>query len=167
MKKSSFAGKTNEAYITMLQDPPGYLVRIPKPDKGFTHKTLRLTDSTDIETLRIEAIKWRDATYYDLYGTRVPIRTFHKQQKNNSTNAIGVRKTIKIVKKKLKSGGIAEYKIPCFIAEVWLEPGKDGKKPSKSRSKIFSIKKYTEPRASQLAEEWRKNQEKQLMHSAV
>ncbi|MES2206760.1 MAG: hypothetical protein V4525_08195 [Pseudomonadota bacterium] len=167
MKKSSFAGKTNEAYITTLQDPPGYLVRIPKSDKGYTYKTLRLTSNTTMETLLLEAITWRNSTYYDLHGSSVPTRTFHKQQKNNTTKTIGVRKTIKIVKKKLKDGGIAEYKIPCLIAEVWLEPGKNGKKPSKSRSKVFSINKYTEPVASQLAEDWRKEQENMLKHLPI
>ncbi len=162
--KVVFAGKTTEAYITTVNPPrPGYMVRIPLPGNRYIHKIFRSTDQ-DLEGLLKSAIAWRDDTYQQHYGEAVPCRVFHKKQAS-TTGIPGIRKTIKTVKKKLCDGTTTEYKIPCLIAEIWLEPGKDGKKAKKSRSKVYSLNKFTEAEASQLAIIWRQEQERQLRHT--
>lgn len=140
--KSSFAGQTNEPYITTLRNLSGFLVRIPYPQIANKQisKTFRVKDkSINLDMLLNEAIKWRDSKYFELYSESVPVRAFHNKVSNGSTSIVGVRKIIKTVKKKLKDGSIAEYKIPCLIAEIFLEVGENYKKPRKSKSKIFSL----------------------------
>lgn len=156
-----FAGKTSEAYITTLQLPIlGYMVQVPHPTDGgkFFRKAFRKVNG-DLEALLKAAVIWRDAIYQQHYGQSIPHRVFHKKQANSVTGIPGVRKTVKTVKKKRVDGTIAEYKVPCLIAEIWVEPGKDGKKAQKSRSKIYSLNKYKEEVALLLAAHWRQEQE--------
>jgi sulfur relay (sulfurtransferase) DsrC/TusE family protein len=156
-----FAGKTAQAYITTLKPPiPGYLVRIPVPgdEDKFLQKAFRKVDG-DMAQLLAAAIAWRDAMCQQHWGITAPHRVFHKKQANSSTGIPGVRKFVKTVKKQRTDGTVAEYKIPCVIAEVWLEPGKNGRRATKSRSKVFSLNKFSEEDAFLLAVTWREEQE--------
>jgi hypothetical protein len=161
----AFAGKTAEAYITTVKPTtrrpyPGYLVRIPDPrkERGFVTKSFCKL-AGNMEALLLAAIGWRDTTYRELYGENPPRRAFHQKQVNSSTSIPGIRKTIKIVKKTLRNGITKNYEVPCLIAEISQQPGKNGKRSSKSLSKVYSLNKYTEDEALSLAIQWRQKQE--------
>lgn len=162
-----FAGKSKEAYITRIERPyPGYLVRIPHPGEKetFSHKSFCKLEG-DMSALLRAAVEWRDVTYQKLYGETTPKRVFHKKQVNSSTSLPGIRKTIKVVKKKRRDGTTAMYEVPCLIAEIWLQPGKNGGRARKSRSKVYSLNKYPEEEALAMAIRWRREQEALLrMH---
>jgi sulfur relay (sulfurtransferase) DsrC/TusE family protein len=156
-----FAGKTSQAYITTIKQPiPGYMVRIPAPgEEGkYLQKAFRKVDG-DMAQLLAAAIGWRDAMCQQHWGITAPHRVFHKKQANSSTGFPGVRKVVKTVKKQCTDGTVAEYKIPCIIAEIWLEPGKNERRPKKSRSKVFSLNKFSVEDAYLLAVTWREEQE--------
>jgi hypothetical protein len=101
------------------------------------------------------ATKWRDAKHLALHGTPVPVRAFQKTQAYSTSGIVGVREKIKLAKKRLASGETRLYEVPVVIAELWLEPGRDGRRPHKSRSKVLSVSKYGRCMALALATAWR------------
>lgn len=141
----------------------GYAVAIPHPThlKKYVRKNFFGLRKKPEEYLAA-AIAWRDQQHFALYHREVPKRVFHRQQNNSRTDTAGVRYLEKILKKKLKDGSIAQYRVPCIIAEVWTKPGCNYARTSGSRSKIFSIKKYGEAEAIRLATDWRKQMESLL-----
>lgn len=156
-----YVGKTGQAYITTLSPPlPGYLVRIPDVarsgkyrQKAFRSKTIEPHD------LLKAAIKWRDEILLVQTGTpTIPYRVFHERQANSRTGIPGIRKIRKKVLKKKTDGTATTYFIDCIIAEIWLIPGKAGKRPTQSRSRVFSLNKYTEQEALLMAIQWREDQ---------
>jgi sulfur relay (sulfurtransferase) DsrC/TusE family protein len=108
----------------------------------YLQKAFRKVDG-DMAPLLAAAIGWRDAMCQQHWGITAPHRVFHKKQANSSTGFPGVRKVVKTVKKQCTDGTVAEYKIPCIIAEIWLEPGKNERRAKKSRSKVFSLNKFS------------------------
>jgi len=155
--------KSGYHYITETSSPPGYSVSIPHPErpekyvrKNFFGKSKSLNEYLE------DAIKWRDAKYFALYKEVAPGRFFHRQQKNSHTETPSVRRVEKIVKKKLKDGSVARYRVPCIVAEIWTQPGRGYTRPKGSKSKVYSIQKYGE--AFRLAREWRKKMESSLAH---
>jgi hypothetical protein len=111
------------------------------------------------------ATKWRDTKHLALHGTPVPVRAFHETQANSTSGIVGVREKIKVVKKRLASGETRLYEVPVVIAELWLEPGRDGRQPHKSQSKVFSISKHGRSVALALATAWRVEQVTILKHA--
>jgi hypothetical protein len=155
---SAFSGKLGLAYITPLKTPaPGFAVAIPKPGGGYARRNCFVGSGTVQDAIEA-ATKWRDAQYLALHGTPVPARAFHETQANSTSGIVGVREKIKVVKKKLASGETRLYEVPVVIAELWLEAGRDGRRPHKSRSKVFSIAKHGRSAALALATAWRAEQ---------
>jgi hypothetical protein len=71
---------------------------------------------------------------------------------------------VKTVKKRRSDGTVAECKIPRIMAEIWLEPGKNGRRLKKPRAKLFSLNKFSEEDAHLLAVTWREEQETRLRY---
>jgi hypothetical protein len=155
---SAFAGKLGLAYITPLKTPaPGFAVAVPNPGGGYARRNCFVSSGTQ-EAALAKATRWRDAKHLALHGTPVSVRAFHETQANSTTGIVGVREKTKVVKKKLASGETRSYEVPVVIAELWLEPGRDGRRPHKSRSKVFSIAKHGRSVALALATAWRVEQ---------
>ena len=156
-----YSGAVGEPYITRLHAPVcGYRVAVPRPKGGYALKNFMV-----VKTLRealARAIAWRDATHLRLHGLPCPERVFHRKQANSNTHVPGVREVVKVVKNRTIAGGVNIVLVPVILAEIWLQPGKDGKRPRKSRSKLYSIKKHGRRRALAMAKAWRKQQEKLL-----
>lgn len=161
---SLLVGQTEHQYITVIRAPyPGYAVVIPHPERPGQHvrkKFFGTRKSLD-EHLQ-DAIKWRDEAYFALHKQVIPARLFHHQQNNSKTATPGVRRVEKVVKKQLKDGSVARYRVACIVAEIWTKPGRDYQRPSGSKSKIYSISKYGEQEAMRLARDWRKQMERIL-----
>lgn len=154
----AFAGQLGLAYITPLKTPaPGFAVAVPKPGGGYARHNCFIGDGLAQDALEA-ATKWRDAKHLALHGLRVPVRAFHKNQANSTSGIIGVRQKTKVVKKKLARGETRMYEVPVVIAEVWLEPGRDCRRPHRPRSKVFSVKKHGLEVALELATQWRLEQ---------
>lgn len=160
-----FTGRTGEPYITRLAARPdrahGWVVQIPLPP-GISApgrvRTVRRSfcRGTPEETLA-RAIAWRNLWFERLYGTPLPVRTFHRRQANGQTNVPGVRR---IVKRNRKGNAVNEIEV--YIAEVWNIAGRDGERPRETRSRLFSIRKYGEDEAFRLACEWRRDAQARL-----
>lgn len=73
-----------------------------------------------------------------------------------------MRRVVKVVKKTTASGDVREHHVPVILAEVWLQPSRNGERPRSSRSRLFSIAKYGEDRALELAKAWRHQQGESL-----
>ena len=132
-------GKTKQKYIQAFgKEKHGFFVRIPLPGKKtFASKEFGSRQYKQAELLK-QARAWRDEKYFALYGHKILNRTVHKRQSNNRATGIpGVRHQIKTVHQRV-GDRIYTYQLDYYIAEVWLEPGRDGERSSKSRSKIFS-----------------------------
>jgi len=158
MAPPAFAGQLGLAYITPLKTPaPGYAVAVPKPGGGYARHNCFIGDGSAQGALEA-ATKWRDEKHLALHGLSVPVRAFHKKQANSTSGIIGVRQKTKVVKKKLASGETRLYEVPVVIAQVWLEPGLDRRRPHKSQSKVFSVKKHGLEVALELATQWRLEQ---------
>jgi hypothetical protein len=152
----NFGGALREPYITPLTTPrPGYRVAIPKPGGGFAYRIL--TRATTAAPLRA-ARQWRDETYSQLYQSPIPTRLFHKRQSNSATGVVGVRRVIKRVKKRRADGAIGISQVAGILAVVWLMPGKNYARPTRSRSKFFSIAKWGAREALRLAALWRRHE---------
>lgn len=150
-----YVGGTGEPYITTLPPPrPGYLVRIPTEDGSgrFQHRTFR-GQPEDMEQNFASAVAWRNFTYLALYGQPAPDRRFHAHQANSTTQVVGVRLIVKKVRSRHGTGAV--YEIPVYLAEVWLQPGRDGNRPRRSRSCQYAIAKYGAEEAFRKATAWR------------
>lgn len=77
-----------------------------------------------------------------------------KPQKNNSTGVVGVSETF------IRSRGRGQRKIPCF-AVSWRP------KPNLARTKKFSIEKYGRDEAFQMAVEFRKEKEEEMLQLRI
>jgi predicted heme/steroid binding protein len=162
---SAFAGKLGLAYITSLKTPaPGFAVAVPKPGGGYARRNCLVCNGTVQDAVEA-ATKWHDTKHLALHGTPVPVRAFHETQANSTSGIVGVREKIKVVKKRLASGETRLYEVPVVIAELWLEPGRDGRQPHKSQSKVFSISKHGRSVALALATAWRVEQVTILKHA--
>jgi hypothetical protein len=153
------------SYITSISTPyPGYAVALPHPDiigkyirKNFFGVKLGLDEYL------MQAVDWRNGKYFELYGTDVPERVFHRKQSNSNTGIPGVNEVVKKIKKKSKTGPDKIYSVPCIIASIATVPG-DGYQPaSGTKTKVLSIAKYGRDEAIRLATEWRKEMELKLL----
>lgn len=157
-------GQTEQRYITQISTPyAGYAVMIPLPGQPGKHARknffgVRLT----LVAYLAAAIAWRDKRYRELHGCDIPERIFHQRQGNSSTEIVGVNKLVKKLKKTLQNGTVIRYDVPCIIAQIHTIPGTGHKRASGSKSRLFSIAKYGEAKAIELATEWRKQMERQL-----
>ncbi len=161
----SLIGVTGLRYVHAFSNGQrGYYVRLPCPIKiGRAITKDFSSQSIPLRTLRKTAREWRDSTYFSLYGHKIPTRIVHRKQSNNRATAIpGVRRDTKTQKHKVGEK-IYIYRVTYYIAEVWLESGSNGQRPRKSRSKIFSVRKYGEDKALELAIEWRKEMERRML----
>jgi len=155
---SAFAGHVGLAYITKLKTPaPGFAVAVPRLGGGYARRNYFVGDGSEQDALEA-ATNWRDTKHMALHGVPVPVRAFHATQANSASGIIGVRLKTKVVKKKLASGETRLYEVPVVIAEVWHEPGRNRRKPQKSQSKVFSVKKHGLDVALELATKWRLEQ---------
>jgi hypothetical protein len=153
------------AYITPITTPyPGYAVVLPHPEiigkhirKNFFGVKLKLDEYL------MQAVAWRDKKYFELYGTNVPERTFHRKQNNSNTGIPGVNEVVKKIKKKSKTGPDKIYSVPCIIASIATISGDDYHRASGTRTKVLSIAKYGRDEAIRLATEWRKEMELKLI----
>ena len=162
----SKVGKTGLRYLGNFGDGKrGYFVRIPCPINVGKYVTKDFSSaSLALRTLLAKARAWRDDTYLSLYGRKIPDRTIHRKQANNRATAMpGVRRQTKNHFTRIGERKYS-YKITYYIAEIWLVPGLDGQRSRKSRSKVFSIRKYGEDAACGLAIKWRKEMETRLLH---
>ena len=158
-----YSGSVGEPYITRKYTPRrGYRVAVPRPEGGFARKDFYA--ETTLREALTRAVAWRDATHLRLHGLPCPERVFHRKQTNSSTRIPGVREVVKVVKTRTTAGGVSSVLVPVILAEIWLQPGKDGERPRKSRSKLYSIKKHGRRRALAMAKAWRKQQEKLLAY---
>jgi hypothetical protein len=152
---SAFSGKLGLDYITPLKTPaPGFAVAVPKPVGGYARRNCFVGNGTVQDAVEA-ATNRRDAKHLALHGTPVPVRASQKTQANSTSGIVGVREKIKLAKKRLASGETRLYEVPVVIAELWLEPGRDGRRPHKSRSKVLSVSKYGRCMALALATAWR------------
>jgi len=156
---------TQYLYITPISTPyPGYAVALPQPDvigkyirKNFFGVKLGLDEYLT------RAVEWRNKKYFELHGTEVPERVFHRKQSNSNTGIPGVNEVLKRVKKKSKTGPDKVYCVPCIIASIATVSG-DGYQPaSGTKKKVLSIAKYGRYEAIRLATEWRKEMELKLL----
>jgi len=153
------------SYITPISTPyPGYAVALPHPDiigkyirKNFFGLKLGLDDYL------MRAVIWRDKKYFELYGTDVPARVFHRKQSNSNTGIPGVNEVVKKIKKKSKTGPDKVYCVPCIIASIATVSGDDYHPASGTKTKVLSIAKYGRDEAIRLAAEWRKEMELKLL----
>lgn len=164
-----FSGRTGLAYISPIQTPrgKGFAVAVPKPGGGYVRRNFFTAPNQGLSDTLDSAIAWRDSKHVALHGVAVPVRVFHSSQVNSSTGIVGVRRADKIVKKRLASGETRLYEVPVVIAEVWLEPGRDGRRPRSSRSKVFSVRKHGLETALNLAKQWRLEQTAALAHGPL
>jgi hypothetical protein len=154
-RQAAFAGATSEPYISAIACPYlGYVVALPKP--GNPDRVLRrrfFGRQLELHEYLAQARAWRDRMYVVLHGRPLPVRAYHHRQANSSTEVPGVRLVIRRVRSRQDPERI--YDVPVFLAEVWLVPGRDGKRPTGSRSRQFSISKWGEEEAFRRACEWR------------
>lgn len=165
---SLLLGTAEQRYITPVHRPyPGYLVQLPAP--GATNKIVKKIFAGNQKPLDHYlglAVAWRDVTYASLHGTPLPERQFHGNSRPGKELIPGVRRLIKKVRKTTKAGDVRVTLVPCIIAEIHTVVGHDYKRPRKSKSRIFSIKKYGEAEAILLASICRKQMEQALELSA-
>jgi hypothetical protein len=139
-------------YITTIAS--GLLVVIPiltKDSRRVVTKTLTTALYASEDELMAAAVRWRDRAYRRCIGGEVPPRSFHVQaRKGSATGVPGVRYIEKVVKKQGR-----QYVVPCVIAEVHTIPGTNYKRPSGSRSRLFSLNKFDYDEAIGLASAWR------------
>jgi hypothetical protein len=139
-------------YIVSLEG--GLLVAVPSPDGTSARlmtKTFRRGAFDSDESMMAAAVAWRDATWLRLCGEEVPTRSFHRVPRAGSTTGVpGVRYLEKVVHK-----GSKRYVVPCVIAEVHTVAGRDYRRPSGSRSKLFSLNRFDFDEAVALATAWR------------
>ena len=57
------------------------------------------------------------------------VEPFHVRQANSQTGVPGVRRTARRIRRRHDKNTF--YEVTVYIAEVWLEPGRDGKRPRK------------------------------------
>lgn len=159
------SSSTQYSYITPISTPyPGYAVALPHPDVigKYIRKNFFGVKLGSDEYLT-KAVEWRNKQYFELYGTEVPERVFHRKQSNSNTGIPGVNEVLKKVKKKSKTGPDKVYCVPCIIASIATVSG-DGYQPaSGTKTKVLSIAKYGRGEAIRLATEWRKEMELKLL----
>lgn len=115
-----------------------------------------------LDQYRSEAVKWRDKAYQRLYDKPIPQRIFHAHEKATGTGIPGVRRIVKRVRYECKSGEVRVTLVPCIIGEIHAIAGQNYRRPSGSRSRIFSINKYGEAEAIRLAAVWRRQMHLEL-----
>lgn len=159
-----------------FSDLPRYIIAVQKHLLVVTRVTGRPTASDRLITkvfkgprfgntdgLLAEAVRWRDRAWRRIFGGSVPARSFHERARSKSiTGTPGVRFVTKAVKSKSRP-----HTIPYVMAEVHTVPGKDYKRPTGSRSKLFSLHKYDVEEAVTLAAEWRAAMLNELLTSST
>ena len=153
-------------YIAVLQGScPGYRVSIRVPDTGKFLTKRFCGYLKPLDFYLAQARTWRDQTFLDLLGAPTPsvkpryvppqTPTLHKPARD-TYGIPGVRRIVKTVRTRVKSGEVRVSKVPCIVAEVHLMPSADDGGLKDSRFKSYSIKKYGEQEAIRLATRWRK-----------
>ena len=152
-------------YISVLQGPyPGYRVSIRVPDTGKFLTKRFCGYLKPLDFYLAEARTWRDETYLTLFGAPtpgvkprdVPLPMPVLHERSSDTYGIpGVRRIMKTVRARLKSGEIRASRVACVLAEVRLMPGADNAGLKGSLFKSYSINKYGEQEAIRLATRWR------------
>lgn len=161
----SLIGSTGLRYIGQFGNGKrGFYVRIPcATDANKIIRKEFSSSSLSMSELRKKAISWRDKTYLEQYGHPVPKQLIHRKQTNNASSSLpGVRRHSKKMSRTI-AGRTYTYSVTFWIAEVWLEPGCNGERSGKSRSKIFTIRKYGDDGAFSLATKWRVEMVKRLL----
>jgi hypothetical protein len=140
-------------FITTIEhdNPSALLIAIPIEGRRAITKTLRRGDDESHATFLERAVRWRDRAWDRVFGTPVPVRSFHVHARESSKTGVpGVR----VVDKRLTKAG-RTYVIPCVIAEVHTIPGKDYRRASGRRSRTYSLNRYDFEEAVALATAWR------------
>jgi hypothetical protein len=151
----------NHRFITTIErgNADTLLIALPLQGRRAITKTLRRDVDESPQAFLKRAVEWRDRAWRRLFGGPVPARSFHVNARATSATGVpGVRVINKTVRK-----GAHVYVIPCVIAEVHTLPGKDYRRPSGSRSRIYSLNRYDLDEAVALAAAWRDAQLSELL----
>jgi hypothetical protein len=150
-------GTSGHRYITIVRTPyPGYRVNVPRPGQPASAVSkLFCGHRCSLDVYLARALAWRDVTYFSLHARPVPERVFHERRAQSTTGVPGVRRVVKITRRRLVSGVVRKYEVPCIVAEIRGIPVAGDPDRRTSRSRVFSIAKHGEEKALHLATVWR------------